>query len=1766
MRPLSVTWIALILCAFNILSAQTTWTGVADSDWTNSANWSAGVPSNINSPALVPSAAAANLPIINTGVTVDYDVNNFNQITIAGNASFVNSTVVNGGDLIINPAARMNLDENSTMTNNGQVDINGTLHNLGEITNSGTIATIGNGVLFNQEDAFVTNNLTFNNAGSTSNFGTFINAGTISNDGLVTNYNNFDNGFGSTFNNGTGMIAGTVINYSTFGISGDFTTTVGLLENHSSLNIQSSATVVNNDVLDNIGTTFIAGGNFTNAGTFINRFSIINDFTTTFTNSGSLTNGLCALILHQTANAIAGGTVINNGIIYRSGSDVSVDSGSGIKLNTLLDRPTPTAICNPTFSATLDASDMVSISPSDINNGSSVPYCGIESMSLSISDFDCSHVGDNVVTLTVRDSLGNPGTCTSTITIIDAGVPEIVFCPSDLTVDLLPTLCEERVFYPVAIATDNCSSMPVVTQISPALESGDMFPVGVTEVVFVADDGTTTDTCRFDITVNDFQPFSNTLTCTSNAQLSVDLDCVSDLHPSMVLLGVYGCWDRFETVIKGTNETVITTDHIGQTITIMVTDTLTGNSCWSRLLIEDKGGPAITGCTDAVLFCVENPLPVSEGGVVADPTFQDCSGYRINYYDDITHNDCSDTYLKEIARNWLATDDDGNTSTCVQNILIRTVDLASMSPVCPADYSKECVYGQRDSLDPIVTGYPSIDLGGNIYELDESGGNICNIKATFRDDTLATSCGAALKIIRTWTILDCCASNTILWTCSQKVNFTDTTDPQVFLPPVVSETVDNNNNCTSRPDLPAAIVRDCSPYSVLIMTPVGVISSNGGQVPAPGLPAGINIVTYLVTDDCGNTTTRDMTVRVIDERPPVPVCRTFSTVSLTTGGTAVIKADSLNAGSTDECCLDTPNAFSVRRMTDNCMMPIDTVFGPEITLCCADAADDLMVVLRVTDCAGNFNDCMVTLTVDNKLPPTISCPPNLAVDCGFDYLDLDATGRVIAAPGVPGLNDGFATDNCGSILPSFVDDVRITCGRGQVLRTWTATDMTGTFSSCLQTISFTNSTPFDGDTEIVWPNDTLISNCNLFPDTSITGVPRYIQDACDNVIMTFRDDTLRTVTGDAVKILRYWNVTDWCQFVANDPTRPGEWLHTQVIEVSDPEPPVLVGCSSKLFCNENANCQPLLVDLSITVTDNCTDDDELTVNWVVDAFGDGIPDTGNEFSGTGMNDSNSYPNGTHEICYTVTDGFNNRSTCCFLFKIIDCKAPVATCRNSIQTLMASGMVPVNIMNFNNNGSSDNCTPTTELFYSFSQDINDTLRNFSCLNLGDNPIDFWVTDDIGNQTVCNTNLEIQDPMNVCSGSTKVAITGITKDQNGNGVSDVQMTISGQGQATIKTDNAGQFQFTNIPAGNDYSLTPVKNEDLRNGVSTLDIIHISRHLLNVELLDSPYKIIAADINNSRSVSTLDLVEMRKIILHVQDEFSNGNTSWRFIDKDQIFLDPTNPFAQPYKEVLNLNNLNTNELTADFVAIKIGDVNGDAVPNELLGVDDRTFDETINLTTTNQSFEKGDLITVTVSSEGNKSLSGLQATINFDADKLQLAEIIDGNPLSRENFGLTLLDGGVITLSGDNTISQTLEHEQTLFCLQFQTLATGNLSEWLSLSSNYTSAEAYASDGSRYNLDLKFLNGAKTGKEFVLYQNKPNPFAETTVVGFDLPESSNATLTVFDLSGKILNRFEDAFDAGYNEFRIEKDMLNATGILYYRLDTPTNSATRKMIVTGK
>ncbi|MBO3100275.1 LamG-like jellyroll fold domain-containing protein [Gelidibacter pelagius] len=77
----------------------------------------------------------------------------------------------------------------------------------------------------------------------------------------------------------------------------------------------------------------------------------------------------------------------------------------------------PTATCQ-NLSITLDATGSASITAAEIDNGST-DNCGIQTMFLDKTDFNCSDLGANTVTLTVRDFSGNESTCTATVTVVD---------------------------------------------------------------------------------------------------------------------------------------------------------------------------------------------------------------------------------------------------------------------------------------------------------------------------------------------------------------------------------------------------------------------------------------------------------------------------------------------------------------------------------------------------------------------------------------------------------------------------------------------------------------------------------------------------------------------------------------------------------------------------------------------------------------------------------------------------------------------------------------------------------------------------------------------------------------------------------------------------------------------------------------------------------------------------------------------------------------------------------------------------------------------------------------------------------------------------------------------------------------------------------------------------------------------------------------------------------------------------------------------------
>ncbi|MBK8923825.1 MAG: T9SS type A sorting domain-containing protein [Saprospirales bacterium] len=123
---------------------------------------------------------------------------------------------------------------------------------------------------------------------------------------------------------------------------------------------------------------------------------------------------------------------------------------------------------------------------------------------------------------------------------------------------------------------------------------------------------------------------------------------------------------------------------------------------------------------------------------------------------------------------------------------------------------------------------------------------------------------------------------------------------------------------------------------------------------------------------------------------------------------------------------------------------------------------------------------------------------------------------------------------------------------------------------------------------------------------------------------------------------------------------------------------------------------------------------------------------------------------------------------------------------------------------------------------------------------------------------------------------------------------------------------------------------------------------------------------------------------------------------------------------------------------------------------------------------------------------------------------------------------------------------------------------------MSSRITRAEAYglnAGGADKMDVALRF-NGVGgpvvSGLGFELYQNNPNPWTHRTQIGFYLPEATEATLTVYDETGRILFGETGDFAKGYNAFTLDKALLGATGMLYYKVETPADSAVKKMVQT--
>jgi len=146
-------------------------------------------------------------------------------------------------------------------------------------------------------------------------------------------------------------------------------------------------------------------------------------------------------------------------------------------------------------------------------------------------------------------------------------------------------------------------------------------------------------------------------------------------------------------------------------------------------------------------------------------------------------------------------------------------------------------------------------------------------------------------------------------------------------------------------------------------------------------------------------------------------------------------------------------------------------------------------------------------------------------------------------------------------------------------------------------------------------------------------------------------------------------------------------------------------------------------------------------------------------------------------------------------------------------------------------------------------------------------------------------------------------------------------------------------------------------------------------------------------------------------------------------------------------------------------------------------------------------------------------------------------------------------------DLSANNLVKSDDVLFSLVFRASAPGMLSDLLSVNSRPTRAEAYDRNGKLLNVELGF-EGREVSEAFVLYQNQPNPFDESTLIAFYLPRAGEATLTITDVRGRVLKVLKGEYGKGHHQVQLRANDLPA-GVLQYTLTSGEFIATKKMVL---
>ena len=1188
-----------------------------------------------------------------------------------------------------------------------------------------------------------------------------------------------------------------------------------------------------------------------------------------------------------------------------------------------------------------------------------------------------------------------------------------------------------------------------------------------------------------------------TLACNQNVSISLNEFGEAIITLPLIVSGGSSCPEPLELKLYTAQGQPLANPlnclSIGKTVTATVRHLATNNSCSGTLKVQDALPPVLS-CPEKTVLCGQEVTPL----ILGLPTMSDnCTpvvALTRQHFDTGTELGCAGTHagypvIRRMDRQWTATDASGNSSSCIEQIWVRRPTAADVAfPLNHDGVELSALDCSQSPYDLDLAGQPTV--GGKPIE----NGDFCELGIGHTDQIINYCAPSGYTVLRTWTLLEFCNSN--VTQRQQLVQVKDKTPP-VMATPANLTVGTSGDQCTAIVTLPPTTATDnCSTVSI---APVWEFGSGYG--PFANIPLGSHVVTYVATDACGNIATKTTLVTVVDNSPPTVLCTSALQLSLGSNGAAALQATALNAGSYDQC-----GDITMTISRD------DVTYAASLLINCADLGNVLPITLRVRDDVGLDNFCVTNVTVRDFLKPTLLCPANVTLNCQQDYQNLYFTG------------EAQATDNCGLQSLDSTDLVALNgCRIGMVTRAWKATDISGNTKVCTQTI---NLVPIS-TVIVTFPPDITVNACASADGTApaATGQPTWTGQSCYALSTTHADQVFQVAPPNCYRIIRTWKVIDGCIYNPNGGSA-GNWQKSQIINVYDQDAPNLSLPADITVTTDLPGCLAQ-VSLPNTTATDCSSTVTITHNSL--------------YATSGPNASGVYPLGQHTVTFRATDGCGNVGQQTMHITVRDLKPPIAVCTTGVVANVGLNSLAVLNAPSLGSGSSDQCSPS--LSFSASPPA------FNCQQIGFQTVVLTVTDAAGNSATCQTLVNVQDSNSHCGGSLH-KVDGVIRTPTGQRVAEISMRLIGNGFSEVTDcDSLGYFAFGDLPTGS-YQLKPENNAKWLNGVTTFDLLLISRHILGLQPIISPYKLLAADANHSGSITALDIVQLRKVILGLQDTVPAGK-SWRFMPSDFVFTDTLNPFNNAPPASITLTNLQGDQLARNFIGIKSGDLNGNTNYADPRSPRDTAWVELPDL-----MLRSGVPVAVPLRLKNWSALSGFQFAIALQPDLVRLDSVHIASANLLNNSHLARQNDYSLALSWDDGQRRASPDDSVLLLLHLRPKQTIHLRTAVQLQPERVVPESYPAHEEKIApLALRFIpEPGATKATTATMQVFPNPFSDEATLVFDLPEAGEVQLVVCDMTGlPVFSQYRD-LTAGHQQWPIQGSDLPGPGVYYCRLVSAT------------